>query len=121
MASGKRVAWLDRRSRVEELLRRHEVEKLTLKQVAMEAGIPMPTLYAWVRRLRREQTSSAKQTGSERSAGFIELKAPGDSCDVQSATGIELSFRSGVCIRVAESFHEPTLKRLLALLALLGV
>jgi transposase-like protein len=116
MEGGKRVAWLDRRSRVEELLRRHEVEKLPLKQIAMEAGIPMPTLYAWVRRLRREPTSAAKQARSERSAGFIELKAPGDSCDLPSATGIELSLRSGVCIRVAESFHEPTLKRLLVLL-----
>lgn len=53
---------------------------------------------------------------SEGAPGFVELKAPDHWAEAPSASGIELSLRSGVRIRVAELFHEPTLKRLLVLL-----
>jgi len=106
----KATSWSERRARVAELLARHEREQVTFKQLAIEAGIVLPTLYAWVQRLRREQRGPV--AGSARD--FVELEA---SDGVRDASGIEIVLRSGLRVCIDADFHEPTLKRLLFVLA----
>lgn len=120
MADGKRVAWATRRVHVEELLRRHEQERLTFKQLAAESGIALPTLYSWVQQLRRERVSAAVPTAPAVGSRprFVELASTPASLDGLAGGGLELVLESapGLRIRVDASFHERTLKRLLVAL-----
>jgi hypothetical protein len=112
MADGKRVDWSVRRSQVEELVQRHERERVTYKQLAIDAGLQLPTLYGWIQRLAREQAASSPSASALRPS-FVELKAAGGVHDSGLGGGVELVLPSGLRIRVDASFHEPTLKRLL--------
>lgn len=113
MARGPRVAWSQRRAQVGELLKRHELLKVSFKQLALEAGFPLPTLYSWIQRLRREGDESEVVNGDP-GPRFVELAASGQR--EERGGGIELVLATGVRIRVEPSFHEATLKRLLLLL-----
>jgi transposase-like protein len=117
MADGRRVKWSTRRGQVQELVLRHDRDGITYKQIARESGLPLPTLYAWIQRLQREQSvaSSAAAMSGERSR-FIELSAAGGVHGSDHQGGIEVVMPSGVRVRVDANFHEPTLKRLLATL-----
>ena len=114
MARGPRIAWSERRAQVDELLKRHELGKVSFKQLAHEAGYPLPTLYSWIQRLRREGEESAVANGDSRPR-FVELAAAGNGED--SGGGIELVLASGMRVQLASSFDGATLKRLLLLLS----
>ena len=107
------VSWSQRRARVEELIARHEREKVSFKQIAAESGIVLPTLYSWIQRLRREQCTTTTRSVQP---GFVELGAAEVGGDEHSS-GVELVLPSGLRVRLDASFHQPTLKRLLAALA----
>jgi transposase-like protein len=117
MAHGKRVDWSTRRAQVEELVLRHERERITYQQLATEAGLKLPTLYTWIQRLRREKAApSAPSAVAGSRSSFIELNAAGGVGDSDLRGGVELVLPSGLRIRVDANFHEAMLQRLLATL-----
>lgn len=118
MADAKRVEWAERRAQVAELVRRHEQEKVAFKQLAAEAGMQLPTLYAWAQRLRREQVPSDGPSAPPTRArpGFVELAGTGSERDARAGSGLEVVLASGLRIRVAASFEATTLRRLLVAL-----
>jgi transposase-like protein len=116
MAYGKRVDWSTRRAQVEELVMRHERERITYKQLATESGLQLPTLYAWTRRLQRETAASAPSAVPGSRSSFIELNAAVGMHDSDLRGGVELVMPAGLRIRIDANFHEATVKRLLAML-----
>ena len=86
MVRGPRVAWSDRRAEVGELLKRHELEKVSFKQLALASGLPLPTLYAWIQRLRRERNETAAAASGDPGPRFVELAAFG--ADGRSRSGL---------------------------------
>ena len=111
MADGRRMDWSLRRAQVEELVLRHERDGVAYKQLAIELKLPLPTLYAWTQRLKRERAEPSASASASR-AGFVELQAAGGAHD-SGFGGVELVLTSGLRIRLDASFHESTLKRLL--------
>lgn len=72
MATRGRVTWSERREQVAQLLSRHERSGRPVRELAREAGLPVASIYGWLKRLRQETLRSAV---ADRSAGFVELVA----------------------------------------------
>ena len=97
-----------------ELMRRHDVDGMSYRELAASSGIKAPTLYGWIQRLRREASAG----GAVRiAAGFVELAAASRSTPIPCDSGIELVLASGMRVQLASSFDGATLKRLLLLLS----
>jgi len=116
MTRRKRVAWCERRLRVAELVAQHERDGRSYRELALAADLPLPAIYVWLKRLRREQAGDGARRRRGRT-GFVELASvgtePGRDDDRDE---LEVVVRSGLRIRVGARFDAVALQRLLTTL-----
>lgn len=115
MARRRRVAWSERRVQVADLVARHERDGRSYRELALAAGLPLPTVYVWLKRLRCEQVNGAGRSNAGRSS-FVELASVATEPARRDGDDFEVVVPSGLRIRVGARFDAVALRRLLATL-----